>query len=77
MVLVAKQKRSRVPVSHQKRHGLHQKQTPHFMKTYWPYLPLFLGIGVAVVAFGGLVMGPAGAVVGTTTVVIAGATMIL
>ncbi len=35
---------------HRKRHGSHQKQTKHFLKVYWPYLPLAvmtLVIGVA------------------------------
>lgn len=28
-----------------KRHGRHQKQTRHFMKVYWPYLPLLIIVG--------------------------------
>jgi hypothetical protein len=77
MVLVAKQKNARVSVAHQKRHGLHQKQTSHFMKTYWPYLPLFLFFGALVIIAGTVVMGSIGAVVGTTTVVLAGGLLLL
>ncbi len=38
----------RRPTAHQqKRHGSHQKQTKHYLKTYWPYIPLFVaGAGV-------------------------------
>ncbi len=34
---------------HQKRYGHHQKHTAHFMKTYWPYMPLLLIISTMVV----------------------------
>lgn len=77
MVIAAKQKRSRTSKSQQKRNGLHQKQTSHFMKTYWPYIPLFLLVGVIVIIAGGLVLGPFGAVVGSTSVVVAGLAILL
>lgn len=39
--------------THRKRHGLHQKQTKPFLKTYYPYLPLILivltGLGIGIV----------------------------
>jgi uncharacterized protein YkwD len=37
-------------VHHKRRHGLHQKQTKHFMRTYLPYLPLvsIVGFGLAI-----------------------------
>jgi hypothetical protein len=39
-------KERRITVAHKKRHGLHQKQTKHFVKTYWPYLPLVLSLAI-------------------------------
>ncbi|HUD05421.1 MAG TPA: CAP domain-containing protein [Candidatus Saccharimonadales bacterium] len=42
MVLATKTKRPNTSISHKKRHGQHRKQTKPFMKTYWPYLPIFL-----------------------------------
>lgn len=49
MVLVAETKR-RVPVHHKKRMGAHHHtQSKHYSKTYWPYLPLLLIVGVGLV----------------------------
>ncbi len=63
--------RGKPTVHHKKRVGEHQRRSKEFKKAYWPYLPL-LGIGaIAIVAIGGYVMGPAGAVFGTVTVSIA------
>lgn len=31
---------------HKRRRGTHQKRSQHFTKTYWPYLPLLLIVGV-------------------------------
>ena len=41
MVLTQSPKR-RTPIHEKKRHGQHHKQTHHYGKTYWPYLPLLL-----------------------------------
>jgi hypothetical protein len=49
MVLVTQHK-ARPSVHHKKRVGQHQKQTKSFKKTYWPYLPIALIIGVGVLA---------------------------
>lgn len=35
---------------HKRRHGAHQKRSNHFMKAYWPYLPMLLLV-VVVLAF--------------------------
>ena len=35
--------------THQKRYGHHQRHTAHFLKTYWPYMPLVLIISAMVV----------------------------
>jgi len=32
-----------------KRHGKHQKQTRHFLKVYWPYLPLAMVLSIGLV----------------------------
>ncbi len=32
-----------------KRHGKHQKQTKHFLKVYWPYLPLAVILSIGLV----------------------------
>ena len=37
---IASKHKKRTTVSHNKRHGLHQKRSSHFLKTYWPYLPM-------------------------------------
>lgn len=36
-------------VHHKKRSGLHHKQSKHYGKPYWPYLPLALIVGVGIV----------------------------
>ncbi len=35
--------------SEHKRHGRHQKHTRHFLKVYWPYMPLAVILGIALV----------------------------
>lgn len=37
-------------VSHRKRRAQHHKQSKHYLKTYWPYLPMLMivGIGLAI-----------------------------
>lgn len=39
-MVLAQQPKRRTTVHHKKRTGQHQKQTKHYMKTYWPYLPI-------------------------------------
>jgi hypothetical protein len=39
MVIAAKPK-PRQSIHHKKRVGQHQRQTKHYIKTYWPYLPM-------------------------------------
>jgi uncharacterized protein YkwD len=36
------QKRTRLTPEHKKRHGHHHSKGPHYVKVYWPYLPLLL-----------------------------------
>lgn len=45
MAIAAKPK-PRNTNTHRKRHGHHQKRNSHFVKTYWPYLPLLVIVGV-------------------------------
>lgn len=56
MVLVTKTKRPS-SVHHKRRSGQHHKQTPHYHKTYWPYLPIgiIVGLGVMINSFWGVV----------------------
>jgi hypothetical protein len=75
MTLTTKQKLGRPSSRHIKRNGLHQKRTSHFMKTYWPYLPMFAVIGIGVIVFGALVIGPVGAIFGSISVCIAAFTI--
>ena len=43
-MVLAPHHKQRPTAHHKKRSGKHQKQTPEYLKTYWPYLPLlFLG----------------------------------
>ena len=43
---VATKQKPRSTVHHKKRHGNHQRRSTHFMKAYWPYLPIALIVGV-------------------------------
>ncbi|HJQ08474.1 MAG TPA: CAP domain-containing protein [Candidatus Saccharimonadales bacterium] len=45
MVLITKTK-PRVTTHHKKRHGQHHKRDHHYKKSYWPYLPLGLIVGL-------------------------------
>ena len=77
MVLDTKTRRP-APQAHQKKHiGAHQRRSDKFMKTYWPYLPLFGIAGIIVVFLGARVLGPTGAVVGSVSVVLAGISFLL
>src|ERR1035437_10393589 len=44
--------RSKPPntITHKKRSGQHHNISKHYVKTYWPYLPLFLILGVGLIA---------------------------
>lgn len=46
-MVIATKPRPKQTIHHKRRAGSHQPQTKHFMKTYWPYLPM---IGIAAVA---------------------------
>lgn len=48
MAIATKPKPKRKAVHHRKRHGAHQKRNNHFVKTYWPYLPLAFIVGVGI-----------------------------
>jgi uncharacterized protein YkwD len=45
---LTKLKPSHVPRNHPKRQGRHHRQSQHYAKAYWPYLPVFavLGLGI-------------------------------
>lgn len=45
MAIAVKQKPKNTP-HHKRRHGTHQKRSSHFVKAYWPYLPLLFIVGV-------------------------------
>lgn len=76
MTLVAQKKRQ-PSVHQQKRYGQHQSHNKHYLKTYWPYLPLFT-LAAIIVIFGGIkLFGATGAVVGTVGVALAGVTILI
>ena len=76
MTLVAQKKRQ-PSVHHQKRYGQHQRQTKPYLKTYWPYLPLFMVAGFVIIFAGARLFGPTGTVVGSVGVVLAGASLLV
>ncbi|MGF7228827.1 MAG: hypothetical protein ACQR33_02465 [Candidatus Saccharibacteria bacterium] len=39
-MVIASKPKTRQSVHHKRRTGQHQPHTKHFMKTYWPYLPM-------------------------------------
>lgn len=45
MAIAVKQK-PKATTHHKRRQGTHQKRSNHFTKTYWPYLPLLLIVGI-------------------------------
>jgi preprotein translocase subunit SecY len=53
-----------------KRLGAHQRQTKPFMKTYWPYLPVFSIAAIAIVVVAARILGPAGAVLGSASLLV-------
>lgn len=42
---VATKRKPKQTVHHKRRTGTHQKRSDHFVKTYWPYIPLLLIVG--------------------------------
>jgi hypothetical protein len=77
MVLNTKTKRPVQGHYAKKRSGAHQRQNHSFMKTYWPYLPLFATVGLLVIIAGAKVLGTTGAVVGSVSVALAGISFVL
>ncbi|HSX06907.1 MAG TPA: CAP domain-containing protein [Candidatus Saccharimonadia bacterium] len=45
---LTKPKTPRRPVNHQKRTGQHHRQSSHYAKPYWPYLPVFAILSVGI-----------------------------
>src|SRR5688572_6890212 len=48
MVLASSSKPNETP-GHRKRRGQHHKVSKHYVKTYWPYLPMLLIVGLGFV----------------------------
>ncbi len=70
-------KKHNARINNTKRYGNHHKHTKPFLKTYYPYLPLF-GIAAFLIIFMGVkVLGGVGAVLGTITVSIGLAAVVL
>jgi len=66
MVLVPKSKPPEKP-QHKKRTGQHHRPSKHYAKTYWPYLPLLVIVGIGLLAntvWAGLSRGVLGASTG-------------
>jgi uncharacterized protein YkwD len=42
---LTKPKQVRRPANHHKRNGQHHRQSKHYAKSYWPYLPVFAVLG--------------------------------
>jgi uncharacterized protein YkwD len=50
MALATKTKtKSRPPAAHKKRTGQHHKHNKHYLKSYWPYLPMLAVVGLGLV----------------------------
>jgi hypothetical protein len=77
MVLNTKTKKPAPSHYVKKRNGSHQKHSHHFMKTYWPYLPLFVTVGLLVIIAGARVLGITGAIIGSISVALAGISFII
>jgi hypothetical protein len=77
MSLATQQKRPSTSIHEKKRVGNHQKQTKHFMKAYWPYLPLFGLAGILIIVVGTRVLGTPGTVIGSASLVLAGASFLI
>jgi len=45
---LARPPQPRKPVNHRKRTGQHHKQSSHYAKPYWPYLPVFAVLSVGI-----------------------------
>lgn len=77
MALTSQQKRPTTTIHHKKRVGAHQKQTKPFMKTYWPYLPLFMVAAIVLIVVGTRVLGATGAIIGTSSLLLAGVSFLV
>jgi uncharacterized protein YkwD/uncharacterized membrane protein len=56
---VATKQKPKQTTHHRKRAGTHQKRSDHFVKTYWPYIPLVAIVGIGMF-FNNLLANPAG-----------------
>lgn len=45
---LTKQKTRRTPPNHRKRTGQHHRHSQHYIKAYWPYLPVFAVLAVGI-----------------------------
>src|SRR5664279_611303 len=45
---LTKPKAKRPTATHKKRTGMHHRHGEHYMKAYWPYLPVFVILGVGI-----------------------------
>ena len=61
-----------LPAHAKKRHAGHHTQGKHYLKTYWPYLPMLVVGGVGLVILGAVMVGPFGAIMGGVSVAIVG-----
>lgn len=49
-MVLASHPKTRPTLHTKKRHGQHHKVSKHYSKTYWPYLPMLLIVGLGIVA---------------------------
>jgi uncharacterized protein YkwD len=56
---VATKQKPKQTVHHKRRTGTHQKRSNHFVKTYWPYIPMLAIVGVGLF-FNNLLANPSG-----------------
>lgn len=55
--------KAKPPASHKKRVGKHHKTTKHYMKAYWPYLPISAIVSLGFIV--NILLGSAGSVLGS------------
>lgn len=51
-MVLAPQTKPATTIHHKKRSGQHHKQTKHYSKPYWPYLPLLAIVGIGIILNG-------------------------